>query len=169
MARDTVRIDGLDDLLRRLKALGAEAQKSGGPVGQAVRAGGKVIASQAKANVEQIVATPNIGGGDESTGLLASSIRTMRAKAHKVLKGETYIVTVPKARRYPIGARSPSGAPVALVGRLLEYGTPKRRPMAWMRPAFHGKKNEAVKVMTTTLLKGIARLERKLARKSAPR
>lgn len=165
MARETVTIEGLDDVLRRLRALGPEASKRGGPVRAAVRKGAVVIANEAKANVRRIVATPNMGGGDVSTGLLEKSIKPLRAKARRDgVKGETFIVTVPKRARYPISKRTPSGIGVATVGKMLEYGTSKRQPMPWMRPAFHAKKDEAAKVMADEVLKGIERLEKKLAR-----
>lgn len=168
MARETVTITGLDDVLRRLKALGAEASKRGGPVRAAVRKGAVVIQKEAQANVRRIVATPNIGGGDESTGLLEKSIKPLRAKARRDgVKGETFIVTVPKRARYPVDKRTPSGIGVATVGKMLEYGTPKRGPMPWMRPAFHAKKAEAAKVMSDAVLRGIEQLERKLARGAA--
>lgn len=163
MARESVTISGLDEVVRRLKALGAEASKRGGPVRAAVRKGAVVIQKEAQANVRRIVATPNIGGGDESTGLLEKSIKPLRAKARRDgVKGETFIVTVPKRARYPISKRTPTGVGVATVGKMLEYGTPKRPPMPWMRPAFHAKKGEATKVMAEELLKGIDKLEKKL-------
>lgn len=166
MARESVQITGLDDVVRRLKALGAEASKRGGPVRAAVRKGAVVIQKEMQANVRRIVATPNIGGGDESTGLLEKSIKPLRAKARRDgVKGETFIVTVPKRARYPVDKRTPSGIGVATVGKMLEYGTPKRRPMPWARPAFHAKKGEAVREMTDELLKGIDKLERKVAAK----
>jgi len=164
MARESVRIDGLDDVVRRLKALGAEASKRGGPVRSAVRKGAVVIQKEMQANVRRIVATPNAGGGDKSTGLLEKSIKPMRAKARRDgTKGETFIVTVPKRARYPVDSRTPSGVGVATVGRMLEYGTPKRQPMPWARPAYHTKKGEAVEAMTADVLKGIEKLERKLS------
>ena len=165
MARETVSIEGLDDVLRRLRALGPEASKRGGPVRAAVRKGAVVIQKEAQANVRRIVATPNIGGGDVSTGLLEKSIKPIRMKARRGgEKGETFMVTVPRRARYPVGKRTPSGIGVATVGKMLEYGTPKRQPMPWMRPAFHAKKDEAAKVMADEVLKGIEKLEKKLAR-----
>lgn len=163
MARETVRIEGLDEVLRRLRALGVEAQKAGGPVRAGVRAGAVVIQKEMQANVRRIVATPNKGGGDESTGLLEKSIKPMRAKANRNgLKGETFIVTAAKRVRYPIGDRNKTAIGVSTVGKMLEYGTPKREPMPWARPAFHAKKDEAVKVMTEATLNGIEKIERKL-------
>ena len=163
MARDSVRIEGLDDVLRRLKALGPEASKRGGPVRSAVRKAAVVIQKQAQANVQHIVATPNIGGQDYSTGTLRKSVRVMRQKARNDgVKGESYIVTVPRRARYDISPRTPSGIGVATIGKMLEYGTAKRQPMPWMRPAYHAKGGEAVTVMRDELLKGIETLERKL-------
>lgn len=165
MARETVTIDGLDDVLRRLRALGAEASKRGGPVRAAVRKGAVVIQKEAQANVRRIVATPNIGGGDVSTGLLEKSIKPIRMKAKRGgEKGESFLVTVPRRARYPISKRTPSGIGVATVGKMLEYGTSKRQPMPWMRPAFHAKKDEAARVMADEVLNGIEKLEKKLAR-----
>ena len=163
MARETVRIEGLDTLLDRLRRLGPEASKRGGPVRRAVRKGAVIIANEAKANVRQIVATPNVSGHDESTGTLEKSIRPVRGKPNRNgLKGETFFVMIPKRARYPISKRTPTGMPVAMVGRMLEYGTAKRRPHRWMGPAFHAKKGEAVQVMTDDVLKGIEALEKKL-------
>lgn len=165
MARETVTIEGLDDVLRRLRALGAEASKRGGPVRAAVRKGAVVIQKEAQANVLRIVATPNIGGGDVSTGLLEKSIKPIRMKAMRGgERGESFLVTVPRRARYPISKRTPSGIGVATVGKMLEYGTSKRQPMPWMRPAFHAKKDEAAKVMADEVLNGIEKLEKKLAR-----
>lgn len=163
MARETVRIEGLDTVLRRLRALGPAASKRGGPVRAAVRKGAVVIQKAAQENIERIVAEPNVGGDDDSTGLLAKSVKPMRAKAAQKYKGETYFVTIPKRARYPISTRTPSGIDVATVGKMLEYGTSKRKPMPWMRPAFHAKKEEAAQVMATEVEKGIAKLEAKVA------
>lgn len=163
MARESIAIEGLDTVLRRLKALGPEASKRGGPVRAAVRKAAMVIVKQAQANVRRIVAEPNIGGSDVSTDTLAKSIKPMRAKAPQKYKGETFFVTVPKRARYPISKRTPTGIGVATVGKMLEYGTSKRKPHPWMRPAFHAKKEEAARVMVSEVEKGIARLEKKVA------
>jgi HK97 gp10 family phage protein len=163
VARETVRIEGLDTVLRRLKALGPAASKRGGPVRAAVRKGAVVIQKAAKANVARIVAMPNVGGDDDSTGLLEKSVKTVRAKTPKKYRGETYFVLIPKRARYPIDSRTPSGVGVATVGKMLEYGTSKRKPMPWMRPAFHAKKEEAAQTMATEVEKGIAKLEKTVA------
>ncbi len=163
MARETVTIQGLDTVLRRLKALGPAASKAGGPVRAAVRKAAVVIVNEAKSNVGRIIAEPNIGGSDVSTGLLAKSIKPIRAKSPEKYKGETFFVIVPKRTRYPVSRRTPSGIGVSTVGAMLEYGTSKRKPMPWIRPAFHAKKEEAARVMVDEVSKGIAKLERDVA------
>lgn len=161
MTRETVRVEGLDTVMRRLKALGPEASKRGGPVRAAVRKAAVVIQKEAQANVRRIVAIPNVGGGDESTGLLEKSIKPMRQKARKDgVKGESFIVTAPRRARYPISEKTPTGIGVATVGKMLEYGTSRNRPHKWMGPAFHAKKSEAVEVMRDELLKRIDKLEK---------
>ena len=151
-------------MLRRLKALGPEASKRGGPVRAAVRKAAVVIQKEAQANVRRIIADPNKGGGDVSTGMMEKSIKPMRAKAPQKYNGETFFVTVARSARYPVSTKTPSGIGVKTSAQMLEYGTSKRQPMPWMRPAFHSKKDEAVKVMTDELVKGIAKLEKKLSK-----
>lgn len=163
--RQAFDIQGLDGVLRKLQELPKEVtQYRGGPVRSSLRKGANVIRDQAQANVQRIVATPNLGGGDESTGLLKESILVIRGKPHKTLNGDRMFVLVPRRRRYPITRRTPSGINVALVGRMLEYGTSKRRPMPWMGPAFHAKKVEAVTTIVRELHKGIDRIVKKLER-----
>ena len=160
MAVDAVTIEGLDQRLRRLKAFPKEMSARGGPVRAGVRKGAMVIVNQAKANVRAIVAAPNESGIDESTGLLEKSISTFRSKARPGEQGETYVVSVKRTAKYSgKGKRNTATINAAR----LEYGTSRRKPMPFMRPAFHAKKNEAVKVMIEETEKGIAKIEKKLA------
>ncbi len=163
MALESTRIEGLDQVLRRLKALGPAASARGGPVRAAVRKASVLIVKQAQANVRRIIAEPNVGGDDESTGLLEKSIKTFRAKARGGERGETYIVTIKRGVKYP----SDKGVKlntVTINGQRLEYGTSKRKPHPWMGPAFHSKKAEAVTVMIDEVNKRIAKLEREVSR-----
>lgn len=167
MARETFQIEGLEGVLKSLQQLPKEiSQKRGGPVRAALRKGANVIRKQAQANVRKITQEPNVGGGDYSTGLLEKSITVVRGKPHKTLNGERMFVLVPKRRRYPISKRTPTGIPVVMVGRMLEYGTTRRAPMPWMGPAFHAKKAEAVSVVVTELRKGIDKAVADLARRN---
>lgn len=171
--RQAFDIQGLDGVLRKLQALPKEVtQKRGGPVRSSLRKGANVIRKQAQANVRQIIATPNKGGRDISTGMLEKSVRVVRGRPHKTLNGERMFVLVPRRRRYPITRRTPSGINVAMVGRMLEYGYDvtkrgrrfSRKPMPWMGPAFHAKKMEAVTTIVRELNKGIDRIVKKLER-----
>ena len=167
MANEAFKIEGLDGVLKSLQDLPKEiSQKRGGPVRAALRKGANVIRAQAQANVRHITATPNVGGGDYSTGLLAKSIKVVKGRAHKTLNGERMFVLVPKRARYPISKRTPTGMPVVMVGRMLEYGTKRNPAHPWMGPAFHAKKNEAVDVTITELKKGIDKAVEALSRKN---
>lgn len=167
--KQSVEITGLDAVLRRLRALGPEASKRGGPVRAAVRKGAMVIVKEAQANIRKIVAEPNKSGDNKSMGLMAKSIKPFRAKARRDgKKGETFSIRAPASARYPDSKRNPGGDAVQKIANILEYGGThngvRRQAHPWMRPAFHAKKQEAVKVMTDELVKGIDKLEKKLSK-----
>lgn len=165
MAREVYGITGLETTLARLRALPAEvASKNGGIALSALRKGGAVIRDQMKANVRQIVRTPNIGGGDdESTGLLEASITVRRGKRHAALKGERVWVMVPRRKVYPIGKKVKTQFPVARIGQILEYGSARlKSPHPWAGPAFHARKREAVEVIIRETNRGLDAAERKL-------
>lgn len=170
MARETVQITGLDDVIRRLKALGPEASKRGGPVRAAVRKAAMVIVKEANANIARIVAEPNKSGDNKTMGIMAKSMKPFRSKPNRNgVKGETFSIRAPASKRYPDSKRNPGGDAVQKIANILEYGGThngvKRQAHPWMRPAFHAKGGEAVRVMKDELLKGIDKLERKLATK----
>lgn len=159
-----VHIEGLDGVLKSLRELPAEiTSKRGGPARAALRKGANLIRNEARANVRRIVAEPNVGGLDKSTGRLARSISVVLANKRARADGERFFVMIPRSRRYPIDKRTPSGIPVAVIGQMLEFGTSRMRPHKWMGPAFHSKKNEAVLVISSELRKGIDLAVAKLA------
>src|SRR5690625_2088388 len=163
--RQAFDIQGLDDVLDRLQALPKEVvQKRGGPVRKVARNAVHIIRDEARRNAQRIINRPNIGGRDESTGRLVKSIRTVKGRQHKTLNGERYMMLIPKRARYPISQRTPTGMPVAMIGRMLEYGTARRQPMPWARPAFHAKKVEAVRFVQRQLPIEIDKVVKKLAR-----
>ena len=167
MAREVFKVEGLEGVLKSLQELPKEvSQKRGGPVRSALRKGANVIRKQAQANVRAITQEPNVGGGDYSTGLLEKSITVVRGRPHKTLNGERMFVLVPRRRRYPISKRTPTGIPVVMVGRMLEYGTKRNPAHPWMGPAFHAKKTEAVNVTIAELKKGIDKAVAALARRN---
>ena len=169
-------IQGLDDVLDRLQALPKEVvQKRGGPVRKVARNAVHIIRDQARRNMERIIAAPNMrtlpdgsripSGDDKTTGRMVKSIRTVKGRSHKTLNGERYMMLIPRRARYPVSQRTPTGMPVAMVGRMLEYGTARRQPMPWSRPAFHAKKMEAVRFVQRQLPIEIDKVVKQLARK----
>ena len=112
MARETVRIEGLDDVVRRLKALGAEASKRGGPVrAGAVRVAAAVghgfglsPAAAKRSNAGNMPAlspdtatparntAPRWFGRFQLTRLLGKSERTMAWLVHDPSKGQPLMI-----------------------------------------------------------------------------
>src|SRR5690606_10433039 len=162
--RQAFDIQGLDGVLRKLQALPKEVtQKRGGPVRSSLRKGANVIRKQAQANVRRITATPNLDGGDESTGVLEKSIRVTRVRHRGPGNAERMRVGIPKSRRYPPSIKNPRGERVRLVGQRLEYGSTRlSEAHPWLGPAFHAKKMEAVTTIVRELNKGIDRIVKKL-------
>ncbi|WJJ93443.1 HK97 gp10 family phage protein [Neopusillimonas aromaticivorans] len=94
----TMDVKGLNGALETLRALPAEiVSKRGGPVKLALAKAARVIRDQAKANVRAIVAEPNKDGRPtKSTGALEKSIIVTRGKMRGGVKGEKYLVRIPK-------------------------------------------------------------------------
>jgi HK97 gp10 family phage protein len=155
---DTQTLHGLDDVLRKLRALPPEiVSKRGGPVKAALRKGAKVIADQAVQNIEAIVQKPD-EDGYVSTGTLAKSVAVSRdPKPQQSGANERYRVHV-RRKAYPDGTKTIATA------RYLEFGTEQRPPTPWLLPAFMSKRQQALETVVTELNKGIDRIVKKLSR-----
>ncbi len=161
MASEVVRIEGLKGVLDTLKQLPPEiVSKNGGPVRGALRKAALVLQREAVANLDKIIAEPNQDGRQESTGLLKANVVTTRGRRN-AFKGESYFVRV-RRKVYP----DAKGKRISTqkVARLLEYGTARRAPLPWLRPAFATKKQEAVNVFTTDINKRLAAILKRLQR-----
>ena len=143
MPTQTVHIEGLRGTLDMLKRLPPElVSKSGGPVKLALKKAAEVLRDAARDNVQRIIDTPNADGlPSKSVGLLKKSIVAARGKMPPGLKGERYSVRIRKNQKYPDTRGEDLTA--AQIGRQLEFGTEKRAPMPWLRPAFDEKKEAA--------------------------
>lgn len=142
MALDSAHIRGADHVLAMLRSLPDDVlKKGGGAVRAGLRDGLKVIQSAAVANLDAIIAEPNIGGGDNSTGLLRDNVVLRRAKMPAGVKGEAYRLRI-SSKKYP----GEKGVTTTQVGRQLETGTELRTAMPWMRPAYEMHKEEAAQV-----------------------
>jgi len=166
MAVETVSVQGLAGVLDALRKLPPEiVSKAGGPVKLALKKAAEVLRDEAKRNVQRIVDTPNKSGKNESTGLLMKSIQAKRSRMRGGERGEAFVVGIKRGQRYPQGRQGRKGGITAVqVGRLLEYGTERRQPMPWLRPAFDAKKGAAVQTfvaeMRARTQKVIDRVER---------
>lgn len=166
MATESVRIEGLAGVLDALKRLPAEiVSKSGGPVKNALKVGAEVLRAEAALNVRKIIDEPNKSGGDESTGLLLLSIQSKRSKPSMGQKGEAFVVSIKRNQRYPPKFGKKLSA--VQIGRQLEFGTEKRPPMPWLRPAFDAKKEAAIAAFTVNIKERIAAVIAKLDREAA--
>ena len=158
-------IEGLDDVIARLRRLPKEvSQKRGGPVRAGLRKGGNIIRKRARENVRRITDTPNIGGWDNSTGRLEKSIAVVRGKTSIYKSEERIFVLVPKRVRYPINKRTPTGIGVATIGRMLEYGTERShgKRHRWMGPAYNAERENALATIIRETLAGIDKLEKQM-------
>lgn len=170
MPRELIRVEGLAGVFDTLKQLPPEVvSKAGGPVKAALKKAAEMLRDEARANVRAIIDTPNKGGGDKSTGLLLLSIQAKRGRVFGK-KGEAQVVSIKRGQRYPANRQGENGTLTATqIGRQLEYGTEKRSPLPWLRPAFDAKKGAAVQLFADELKRRttdvIKRLERKARRK----
>jgi HK97 gp10 family phage protein len=165
MATESVRIEGLEGVMKTLKELPPEiVSRRGGPVRSALRKASKVMVDEMKANVQKIIDEPNIGGQDYSTGLLQENIVSTRTTNRMQQNGEQYRARV-RRKKYPKRGNEKT-VTTSQVAALLEAGTERRRPMPWARPAFDAKKHEVVTMFTTEIRRNLDRIVKKLARQN---
>lgn len=175
MARESVRVEGLEGVLNTLKNLPPElVSKNGGPVRTALRRGGVLILKEAQKNIQQIIDEPNKNGRDVSTGLAKKSLFLKRVrKMPNGQKGEAFIIAV-KPNKYPNRMNRRKGRKARELQAndvlfMLENGTENRPAMPWMRPAFEVKKQEAVEVFARELPRAIDRAVKKLSKQKGAR
>lgn len=162
MTTETVHIEGLRGVLDALKQLPPEiVSKAGGPVKLALKAAAKLLRVEAQANVQRIVDEPNADGQPtKSIGLLKKSLIESRGKMPSGVKGERYTVRIRSGRKYP--AERGEGLTAVQVGRQLEFGTEKRQPMPWLRPAFDAKKEAALQEFSNQMNTRVTKIIKKL-------
>lgn len=169
MSRVSVRIEGLEGVLKTLRELPPElVSKNGGPVRTAARKALVPMRDDAKANVRAIVVEPNADGlPSDSTGLLEKSIGIKRGRLASG-KGERLVLS-PGRRKYPRtekrGGKS-KNITTGKVGGLLEFGAEKMTAKPWMRPAYQKNAPKALQIFSDELNKGIAKIQRKLERRN---
>lgn len=158
--RVEVKLTGLDGVLDTLRRLPPEVvSKRGGPVKTALRKGALVILKQARDNL-RVSASNQTVEGSESTGLLLKNLIASRGKPPNGGKGERYLVRV-RRKTYP----RKGGKPVTTLktAQLLEYGSSHQPAEPWLRPAFLGKAEAAIRTVETTLVAELDKIVARLA------
>lgn len=178
MPVESFRIEGLKGVIDTLKSLPPElVSRRGGPIRTALRKAAKVIQDEAKLNVRNIVAEPNLGGvPTRSTGALEKSITIKRRRPRAGVNGEVFTVGISKVkgtygdtkknRRSGKVGNQYDQLPPTFYAWFLEFGTERMRAHPFMRPAFDAKKQEAVDTFVTETNKGIERVYKKLKRQN---
>ena len=165
MARETVRIEGLAGVMRSLQQLPPEiVSKRGGPVRSALQKAAKAMQVAAQTKLQGIIDRPNEDGlPSESTGLLKKNIVTKRGRLAGGEKGELYSVGV-RRKAYPESKGKRVSTPQ--VARLLEYGTERRAPLPFLRPAFEENKGRVLGIFTDEINKKLSAIWKTLARQN---
>lgn len=163
-----MQLSGLTGVLKTLQSLPPEiVSKNGGVVRRAVVKGINVIKNQAKLNLLRVTSnqsTSEIGG----TGFTASKVIAKRKNMPNNEKGERFIVTV-KYENYPNTNNKYKKRAIKAndIAFMLEYGTVNQSAEPWLRPAFLAKKEEAINVAQSTLIKEIDKVVNNLAKQHA--
>lgn len=164
VARVSFKVEGLDGVIKTLKELPPEiVSKRGGPIRASLRKAAAVIQKQEIENLRAIIAQPNLGGVNKSSGLLEKNIVVTRGRIPGGVNGERYLVRV-KSKTYPQKGGKPVVTPQ--VARLLEYGTENQKPYPFIRPAFDLKKQEAIDIFVSEMNKSLQRILKKLQAKN---
>jgi HK97 gp10 family phage protein len=163
--REVVKIIGLEGVMRTLQQLPAEVvSKGGGPVRSALAKSARMIRDDEQRRLQAIIDAPGADpAAAESTGLLKKNIVAKRGRLAGGEKGELYSVGV-RRKSYPAAKGKRVTTPQ--VARLLEYGTEKRLPLPFIRPAFEANKGKVLSLFTAELNKKLGAITKKLARQN---
>lgn len=152
------KLTGVDQTLALLQSLPPEiVSKRGGPVKAALAKGARFLRDHVKTRLSAAIAV----NGQESSGLLLSSIIASRGKMQSGEKGERYLIRV-KHKRY---VRKGQTVTTRQVGAHLEYGTSQQPATPWMRPTLLSHGQETINLVTADLNQRIARVIKRLAKK----
>ncbi len=132
MARANIQMP--EDFLLKLSRLN---EKTDEIVPKVLRAGGEVVLSQAKANLESVIGT-NTDEESRSTGQLSSSMGVSPAKLDK---NGNYDVKI------GFQGKREDGTNNGLVAGVLEYGKHGQPPRPFMKPAKRKSKKACIEAM----------------------
>lgn len=148
MAKTTIRVDGLVELGKRMADLAADMQKS--VANGALLAGAQLIKREAIARAPTADEEHVIEGVHVKPGNLKKNIVVKRIPASQSAHTAEYVVAVRGKAKYGFASR---------YGSIQEFGSIKQAARPFMRPAFDGKKNEAVTKIVEILNKRITKAE----------
>jgi HK97 gp10 family phage protein len=156
----SVKVEGLAELTRRLRALPPEiAGKNGGPLRKAIGRAAVIIRDEAKRRAPV------------DLGVLRDNIVAARNRRSTQGTEGYYVEVRRKSRRFGNTKRNRQKGRVgqsytydgqAYYGMMVELGTQHMRAQPFLRPAFEAKKEEAATVFRTELSKAIDAAVRKL-------
>ena len=138
----TMKIDGLPEVLRKLRALPQAAQDK--CIKGAVAAGAAVIRDEASLRAPEY--SGQVGRNHSPPGTLKKAVYRFRLTAECTPNIERWLVSVRKGRAAQ-GLKA--GNLDAYYATWVEYGTQKMSARPYMRPAFEAKKQEAVDTMAS--------------------
>lgn len=158
------KIEGLEEVGRRLRALPPElGSKGGGPLRYALMQAAKVLVAEARRLAPR------------DTGNLEANIVAKRHRNPKAVGAtERYDVGLQGGTRQYANnrrnrARRLAGARYRVAGkgfygRFIELGTQKMKPQPFLRPAIEGKRGEAVAEFVKFFRVAVERAEKKLSK-----
>jgi hypothetical protein len=152
------KLTGVDQTLALLQSLPPEiVSKRGGPVKAALAKGARFLRDHVKTRLAAAIAV----NGQDSSGLLLSSIIATRGRMESGEKGERYLIRV-KRKRYPRKGRAVT---TRQAGAHLEFGTSQQPATPWMRPTLLSQGHETIMLITTDLNKRIERILKRLKKR----
>ena len=160
---DTRTLQGLDDVLAKLKALPPEiASKRGGPVLKALRRGGNVVKKEWQNNIRNVVSNP-AADGYASTKTLEKSVAVVRSKNPQAKGGnEAVTVLISRGKRGTYPERE--GLKAIATGRYLEFGTEKQKAEPWATPGYMSSREKALTAVVDDLSESVNRAIAKVSK-----
>lgn len=162
MAKSTVRMEGLSDLLQKLKELPpAIGSKGGGPLRRALFAATKLMRDDAQARAP-------VDTGRLRRNVIAFRDRDPRSSGVT----EQYAITFRRGKQFRERGRrgyhtSSRGDKDAFYGRWIEFGTSKMPAQPFLRPAFEANKQASAELFRTKLASAIQAAVKKMQRRAA--
>lgn len=173
---DSVRVEGLAEIGKRLRALPPElGSKGGGPLRYALFQAAKVIRNEAVAIVQAKTHTDsNMDGVRLIDNIITKRDRNPKASGATErygigMRGGTRQYANTRRNRGTRAGQKYRTAGKVFYGRFIELGTSKMPARPFLRPALASKGEEAVHAFRAAFLKSVERAERKLARQKNPR